>query len=416
MGCVVACQSKKAGWDAIFEHVYIPVAKQRKLSIAREFFSFYASPGANELVEGEIENLLRDYFQEAKDVHACIYAHEFGRRLANVVDSDTRLKGVSYDVLLEAFEKKSEPFVDVCVQILDPESGKRTIRKNNFMKHMDELFLCSDKPLADESEMNEIIPNFFLGSEKAAMDKDMLDRNGITHVLTIGWHLAKPHEKHFKYLYWKEVLDSPSQELFEFFEPSHKFLEECLIEEKGKVLVHCQLGVSRSATIVLGMLMRLNNWNFFHAYEYVKSRRIYIDPNIGFQTQLEEFCQKGYTYDLTHYKSFDLEEAIVNKMDWGLQQITDICELCEEGDYERMEEMRYFTLLFASTHEVEFDSRVVKNIQKKAVEMLRFFQTEFVMNASSLESFDKMFNTEPKDEHQELDDIFTDTECSASAV
>merc|ERR1719461_922244 len=126
--------------------------------------------------------------------------------------------------------------------------------------------------------MNEILPNVFLGSEKAACNKDLLTRNKITNILCIGWELRKPHENFFEYLYYGNILDAAEQELIHLFEECHKFMENALIENRGKILVHCQLGVSRSATIIISYLMRLNNWRFQEAYEWAKFRRQYVDP------------------------------------------------------------------------------------------------------------------------------------------
>lgn len=54
---------------------------------------------------------------------------------------------------------------------------------------------------------------------------------------------------------------------------------------KGKILVHCQVGVSRSATIVLAYLMLKQNMTLAEAIKKVKERRG-IYPNQGFLKQL----------------------------------------------------------------------------------------------------------------------------------
>jgi len=47
--------------------------------------------------------------------------------------------------------------------------------------------------------------------------------------------------------------------------------------------VHCAAGVSRSASIVIAYLMKINHWTFENAYSFVKSKRKIIDPNFGFK-------------------------------------------------------------------------------------------------------------------------------------
>ncbi|ORC86415.1 putative dual-specificity protein phosphatase [Trypanosoma theileri] len=49
-----------------------------------------------------------------------------------------------------------------------------------------------------------------------------------------------------------------------------------------RVLVHCQRGRSRSATIVLAYLIRRNGWTVAEALRYVSRRRPRVEPNLGF--------------------------------------------------------------------------------------------------------------------------------------
>ncbi|KAJ7103835.1 protein-tyrosine phosphatase-like protein [Mycena epipterygia] len=55
------------------------------------------------------------------------------------------------------------------------------------------------------------------------------------------------------------------------------------------VLVHCQQGVSRSASIVIAYLIRERAMSYDAAYELVKSRRQCIRPNSGFVVALRDW-------------------------------------------------------------------------------------------------------------------------------
>ena len=58
----------------------------------------------------------------------------------------------------------------------------------------------------------------------------------------------------------------------------------------GRVLVHCYAGISRSATIVISYLMREHSMSLSAATEHTRSRRWFINPNIGFRKQLHKFA------------------------------------------------------------------------------------------------------------------------------
>lgn len=54
----------------------------------------------------------------------------------------------------------------------------------------------------------------------------------------------------------------------------------------GRVLVHCAMGVSRSATVVLAFLMICENMTLVEAIQTVQAHRD-ICPNSGFLRQLQ---------------------------------------------------------------------------------------------------------------------------------
>lgn len=60
-------------------------------------------------------------------------------------------------------------------------------------------------------------------------------------------------------------------------------------KEGSKVLVHCKMGVSRSASVVIAYAMKAYDWDYKKAFDYVKQKRNCIKPNTSFVNQLETY-------------------------------------------------------------------------------------------------------------------------------
>lgn len=65
--------------------------------------------------------------------------------------------------------------------------------------------------------------------------------------------------------------------------------QDSVKESGGRVLVHCQAGISRSATICLAYLIHARRVRLNEAFEFVKRRRQVISPNLAFMGQLLQF-------------------------------------------------------------------------------------------------------------------------------
>jgi len=71
------------------------------------------------------------------------------------------------------------------------------------------------------------------------------------------------------------------------------FIREALEgDPENKILVHCVMGISRSATVVCAYLIAEKGMNAPAAINFVRERRPIICPNVGFQRQLGEYAVK----------------------------------------------------------------------------------------------------------------------------
>ncbi|XP_065526732.1 dual specificity protein phosphatase 13B-like isoform X1 [Lathamus discolor] len=139
--------------------------------------------------------------------------------------------------------------------------------------------------------VDEVWPNLYLGDLHIARDKVQLSRMGISHVVNAvaGRSHIDAGPEFYKDLpvdyYGVEAEDNPNFDLSIYFYPVARHIKAALTSPRGKVLVHCGMGISRSATLVLAFLMICEDMSLADAIQTVRSHRG-ICPNSGFLKQL----------------------------------------------------------------------------------------------------------------------------------
>jgi protein-tyrosine phosphatase len=121
----------------------------------------------------------------------------------------------------------------------------------------------------------------------AAYNLEVLKSLNICAILTVCDCLAPKFPDQFEYKIIS-VADEPSVRLNSYFKEATDFIRK-MIQEGKTVLVHCFAGVSRSASIVIAYLMRFHKMEYNVAFNHVKSKRPWINPNYGFQGQLRRY-------------------------------------------------------------------------------------------------------------------------------
>jgi hypothetical protein len=122
----------------------------------------------------------------------------------------------------------------------------------------------------------------YLGSQDS-VNEDVQTAHGITHILSIGVPAPQPLNVVNKFI---ECLDLPETDFFGILKASIDFINSAFASNDGKVLVHCNAGVSRSTSVILGFLILERGYKFDEAYALVKAKRPCIQPNAGFMNQL----------------------------------------------------------------------------------------------------------------------------------
>ncbi|CAE7192697.1 hypothetical protein CFE70_007049 [Pyrenophora teres f. teres 0-1] len=128
--------------------------------------------------------------------------------------------------------------------------------------------------------------NLYIGGIFTLRRREALEQAKITHVLSV---LRTPLDQSlfspFKHMV-VEVDDVDDENLLEHFPATNAFIREGL-KGGGGVLVHCAMGKSRSATIVIAYLMQEHNISPSEALSHLRQARSICEPNDGFMKQLE---------------------------------------------------------------------------------------------------------------------------------
>ncbi|CAH0720859.1 unnamed protein product, partial [Brenthis ino] len=133
----------------------------------------------------------------------------------------------------------------------------------------------------------EIFEHVYLGSEWNASNLEELQRNGVRHILNVTREIDNFFPGMFDYLNIR-VYDDEKTDLLKHWDNTFKYINKAKTEG-SKVLVHCKMGISRSASVVIAYAMKAFNWNFDKALKHVKAKRSCIKPNTNFLNQLETY-------------------------------------------------------------------------------------------------------------------------------
>lgn len=157
---------------------------------------------------------------------------------------------------------------------LDLSSIQRNNDKNGGLVKRDKIAFF-------DKECSKVAEHIYLGGDAVAKDREILKKNGITHVLNcVGFVCPEYFKADFVYrTLWLQ--DSPSEDITSILYDVFDYFED-VRELGGRVFVHCCQGVSRSTSLVIAYLMWREGQSFDDAFQYVKAARGIADPNMGF--------------------------------------------------------------------------------------------------------------------------------------
>ncbi|KAI9242642.1 MAG: hypothetical protein BYD32DRAFT_168969 [Podila humilis] len=157
-------------------------------------------------------------------------------------------------------------------------------------------------PEFEGSFPSRILPFLYLGNLAHASNPGLLKSLGIRYVLSVGEEAHGLHEANammnasaskFMVKLVDDMFDNGVDSLWRHLENCVDFVDEAR-RSNTRILIHCRVGVSRSATIVIAYLMAHYSMSLADAYLMVRARRlsVIIQPNLLFMYELLQWEQR----------------------------------------------------------------------------------------------------------------------------
>lgn len=182
-------------------------------------------------------------------------------------------------ILQEKLEKVPHP------DVIDSKIHKMTTTERLQIAHS-RIFKYLTKSMDCELP-SKILEHIYLGSAQNSFNRNQLVQLNIKFVLNTAKECVNHYPNDFHYLHCS-LLDSDVEDISSYFDTTFAFLENAR-KVDNVVLVHCFMGMSRSAAIVVAYVMKYKKWNLKTAYKFVREKRPIIDINIGFMYQLIDY-------------------------------------------------------------------------------------------------------------------------------
>lgn len=132
-------------------------------------------------------------------------------------------------------------------------------------------------------KITKILDHMYLGNRMGAIDKDLLLKLNIKAIVTIG--CSPPTHENITYLKIG-LLDRDNSNILPYMNQIVEFIHSYIIKGNN-VFIHCQAGMNRSPSFVVGYLIKYHNKTFQEAYDIVKAERSIIRIREAYKTQLQ---------------------------------------------------------------------------------------------------------------------------------
>ncbi len=134
----------------------------------------------------------------------------------------------------------------------------------------------------------------WLGSAANVNDINVINRCGITHILncTKEVKISPQSIKCISTVKRIAIRDKNTVNRADYFKTANQFIENALAaSESNVILIHCQQGISRSASFLCSYLMWKEHISFGQALIDIRTKRHIVAPNSKFYSELQKLQQ-----------------------------------------------------------------------------------------------------------------------------
>ena len=149
----------------------------------------------------------------------------------------------------------------------------------------------------------------YLGSFRNACNiRDLKDLK-INYILNCAIECENKNLTAGIYSYHAKINDSPYFQINLYFDKTNSFINKAKLSG-GKILIHCQLGISRSTSCLIAYMIKYMGYTALSALQFIKNKRPQVMPNFGFLQQLKNYENKIKIKDNNFKSEIDNEVKI----------------------------------------------------------------------------------------------------------
>jgi protein-tyrosine phosphatase len=177
-----------------------------------------------------------------------------------------------------------------------------SISDDAINRQAERLMVYNALPLQKKAQ--KIVDNLYLGPLQIAENEDDISNLGLTAILSV---LGFAQNEDFNHTssgvkrMWVCVEDRVESEatMRTSLPDAVATIHHWISAENEVVYVHCQSGISRSATVVIAYIMKHHGLSLMDSYKLVFDARPVINPNDGFFRALQDYAaaECGVDYD-----------------------------------------------------------------------------------------------------------------------